>query len=401
MMGTPVGRRRVLKGAAAAVAAGTVPRIVCAAGDPIALGAVVPLTGSGGVYGPPMLKSMQWIVERVNAAGGLLGRPVKLVGEDDETNPDSGVKAARKLIDVDKVPAVMGTWASAVTTAVAPLCWESKTFLTTVSGSDTITLLPHQGYLVRTQPNTNLQMQKMGEFMLELGAKRVFILGAQTPFAETVKMKLADVLTAKGSVMAGALIYDASKTSFRSEVDAALKAQPDMIFLNGYQNDAIVLLKDLYRAGYAGAKVSLAYAINQKVLDAVPQEVAEGTYTLAPSPAVGSVAYKRLSDGLGIADLDPYTSQVADHASLMCLAMARGKEATGRAIHDAIRKVTEPGGVVVDDVVEGLKLLAAGKEIKYTGVSGPCVFTDIGDILDCKFRYEQAVAGRFKLLRVA
>lgn len=396
-----IGRRRVLKGAAAAIAAGAVPRIVRAAAEPVTLGAVVPLTGSGGVYGPPMLKSMQWVVERVNAAGGLLGRPVRLVGEDDETNPDSGVKAARKLIDVDKVPAVMGTWASAVTTAVAPLCWESKTFLTTVSGSDTITLLPHQGYLVRTQPNTNLQMQKMGEFMLELGAKRVFILGAQTPFAETVKKKLTDVLTAKGSAMAGALIYDASKTSFRSEVDEALKAGPDMIFLNGYQNDAIVLLKDLYRAGYAGAKVSLAYAINQKVLDAVPHEVAEGTYTLAPSPAVGSAAYKRLSDGLGIVDLDPYTSQVCDHASLMCLAMAHGKEASGRAIHDAIRKITEPGGAEVDDVVDGLKLLAAGKEIKYTGVSGPCVFTDIGDILDCKFRYEQAVAGKFKLLRVA
>ena len=48
----------------------------------------------------------------------------------------------------------MGTWASAVTTAVAPLCWENKVMLFTVSGADSITRLPHLGYIIRTQPNT-------------------------------------------------------------------------------------------------------------------------------------------------------------------------------------------------------------------------------------------------------
>ncbi len=401
MIGTRYRRRQVLKGAAALAAASVVPRRVRAAGEPITLGAVVPLTGSGGNYGPVMLKAMQWVVDRVNGAGGLLGRELKLVGEDDETNPDSGVKGARKLIDIDKVPAVMGTWASAVTTAVAPLCWESKTMLFTVSGSDTITHLPHQGYIIRTQPNTELQMQKMGEFLAGLGAKRVFILGAQTPFAEPVKRKLGEVLAAHGSAIIGAVIYDQSKSSLRSEVDQALKANPDMVFLNGYQADAIVALKDLYRAGYAGQKVALAYAVNQKVLEALPHEVTEGTYTLAPSPEVGSPAYQRLAGQLGIGDLDPYSCQTCDHASLVSLAIARAGQATGAAIHDSIRKVTERGGAVVDDVAEGLKLIAQGRDVKYTGVSGPCVFTEIGDIVDTKFRYEQAQAGKFKLLRIA
>ncbi|MGU7802809.1 ABC transporter substrate-binding protein, partial [Escherichia coli] len=91
----------------------------------------------------------------------------------------------RKLIDVDKVVAIIGTWSSAVTTAVAPLCWESKTFLATVSGADAITLLPHQGYLIRTQPNTTLQGRKFGEFALAQGARRVFFLSPQTPFFQS------------------------------------------------------------------------------------------------------------------------------------------------------------------------------------------------------------------------
>ncbi len=164
-----IGRRVALLSGVAAVAA---PSVLRAQADPIRIATLTPLTGAGGPYGPAMAKVAAAVVEEVNAAGGVLGRKVQLVSEDDQTSPDAGVRAARKLIDVDKVSAIMGTWASAVTTAVAPLCWESKTFLCTVSGADLITLLPHQGYLVRTQPNTVLQVTRCGEFLISLGAKK-------------------------------------------------------------------------------------------------------------------------------------------------------------------------------------------------------------------------------------
>src|SRR6266404_200057 len=175
-------RRRFLIGAGT-LAATTLPAVAPAQAAPIKLGTLTPLTGAGGNYGPSMRKAMEWVAEQVNGAGGVNGRKIQLASEDDQTNPEAAVRAARKLIDVDKVAAIMGTWASAVTTAVAPLCWESKTFLTTVSGSDSITQLPHQGYLIRTQPNTHLQIGKLGQFILSLKVKRVFVLGAQTPFA--------------------------------------------------------------------------------------------------------------------------------------------------------------------------------------------------------------------------
>src|SRR6266852_5159526 len=176
-------RRRVLQGAAVAAAGVVAPSILRAQAAPLALGVLTPLTGAGGFDGPRMLKAMQAVGREVNAAGGLIGRQIELIVEDDQTNPEAAVRAARKLIDVSKVPVIMGTWASAVTSAVAPVCWESKTFLTTVSGADPITLLPHQGYLIRTQPNSQMQATKHGEFVAATGAKRVFVLGIQAPFA--------------------------------------------------------------------------------------------------------------------------------------------------------------------------------------------------------------------------
>jgi ABC-type branched-subunit amino acid transport system substrate-binding protein len=93
------------------------------------------------------------------------------------------VRAARKLIEVDKVSVILGTWASAVTAAVAPVCWESKTFIMTVSGADSITQLPHQGFLVRTQPTSKLQATAHATYIAGLGKRRIGILGIQAPFA--------------------------------------------------------------------------------------------------------------------------------------------------------------------------------------------------------------------------
>jgi len=395
-------RRTFLRGAGALGIAAAVPMRVFAQGGPIKLGTLTPLTGAGGNYGPSMLKAMQWVVGEVNAAGGVAGRQIQLVSEDDQTNPDAAVRAARKLIDVDRVAAIMGTWASAVTTAVAPLCWESKTFLTTVSGSDTITLLPHQGYLVRTQPNTQLQGRKFAEFMAQVGSKKAALLSIQSPFAQPVEKIVRDEMKKRGAELLINVIYDKDKTTYRSEIDQVLRLKPDMIFLNGYTPDVTIVMKDLFKAGYSGMRMAPAYAVNQKFLDSNPQELTDGTYTIAPSPNISSVAYKRLTTALGNADLDPYSCQTHDHASLVTLALAQAKgDANGTAIRDNVRKISQGSGTKVESAVEGLKLIAQGKAVDFDGASGPCEFNEIGDILDTKFRYEQAEKGKFKLLKIA
>jgi branched-chain amino acid transport system substrate-binding protein len=393
-----IGRRAALAGGVAAFAS---PAVLRAQADPIRLATLTPLTGAGGSYGPVMAKVAAAVTEEVNKAGGVLGRRVVLVSEDDQTSPEAGVRAARKLIDVDKVMAIMGTWASSVTTAVAPLCWESKTFLCTVSGADSITLLPHQGFLIRTQPNSKLQVTRVGEFILSLGAKKVFTMIPQTPFTQSTFDILNQVLP-KGGATHQSLIYDDKKTTYRTEVDQALRASPDVILANGYTPDTTILLKDLYRAGFKGKILGFAYSINQKLLDQIGQpEVVEGVYTFAPSPAEGSGAYERVKAAVGSANPDPYTCQVYDHINMVLMSMALAKDASGVAIKDNIRKVTQGGGKSVDNAVDGLKAIAAGDKVDYAGASGPCDFDDKGDILDCRFRYEQVKAGKFTVVKVA
>src|SRR3954469_20073050 len=400
MSGNTISRRRALQAIAAAAGTAVSAPAILRAQDTLKVGILTPLTGAGGNDGPRMLKAMQAVFDEVNKAGGGLGRKVGGVGGDEQTNPEAAVRAARKLIEVDKVSVIMGTWASAVTSAVAPVCWESKTFLTTVSGADTITLLPHQGYLIRTQPNNHLQAQKHAEFMASLGVKRVFCLAIQAPFALPTQKRLAEVLPQHGSELIGAVIYEKDKTTYRSEIDQALRAKPDFLYLNSYAPDLTVLLRDLYRAGFEGGRLTQSYALTSKVLESLPAEVTEGAYTVAPSADVDSPAFGLAAKRLSL-EPDSYETQATDWISLVILTIAKAREASGTALRDNVRKIAQGSGVKIYSALEGLKALAEGKEINYEGASGPCDFTDIGDIIDCKFRYQQVAGAKFKFLKVA
>ena len=397
---TKITRRSLLQGGTAASVAAALPIRATAQGEPLKFGILTPLTGAGGQDGPRMLKAMQAVIDEVNKGGGVLGRKIETIVEDDQTNPEAAVRAARKLIEVNKVPVIMGTWASAVTSAVAPVCWESKTFLCTVSGADSITQLPHQGYLIRTQPNSKLQATSHAEFVAGMGHKKVAVIGIQAPFALSTKEHLDNVLKTKGAGVVAHMIYEKDKPTYRSEIDQAMRANPDFLYLNGYAPDTVVVLRDLFKANINLPKFAQSYAVPQKTLDTIPPEVSAKLFTGQPSADIDSKAFTLAAQRLGMAEPDAYEAQATDWASLVILTVAKAKEATGTALKDNVRKISQGGGQKVYSAVEGLKALAEGKEINYEGASGPCDFTDIGDIQGCRFRYMEVVDGKLKFLRI-
>jgi len=395
-----INRRSLIKGiGAAATLTLAAPAILRAQETPLRLGTLTPLTGAGGPYGPTMVDAVRKVIDNINGSG-VLKREIVLVSEDSQTNPEAAVRAARKLIDVDQVSAIIGTWASAVTTAVAPMCWESKTMLFTVSGADSITQLPHDGYIIRTQPNTTLQGLKFGAFAIELGGKRVFFLTPQTPFADSQFVTITSSVEEAGGVTER-LIYDDKKPSLRSEVDQALRFNPDVIILGGYTPDTTILMRDLYRSGFEGKLIGFGYSINQDLLNGLPADVVEGAYTLSPSPAEGSKAYDELAELVGVAAPDTYTCQVYDHINMILTTVAKAGGVSGTEIRDTIRTISQGGGTVVENATAGIEAVQAGDKVDYSGASGPCDFNDIGDIVDANFRYEQVVDGKITLLKIA
>lgn len=393
-------RRNFIANTGVALAALASPAISFAQTKEIRLGTLTPLSGAGGSYGTLMQEAMAKVVAEINGTGGINGQQIILSSEDDQTSPEAGVRAARKLIDVDKVGAILGTWASSVTTAVAPLCWESKTALFTVSGADSITQLPHQGYIFRTQPPNTLLVEGATNFILDDGGEKLAFLGLQTPFAENSVKTMTRVAKDRGKSVES-LIYEGGKTSYRSEVDQILRGQPDWILLGGYTPDNIIVLQDLYRAGYKGKIIGFAFAINSKLIESLPNEVTNGIVTFQGASAVDSVGYKKLLSLLDRTEVDPYTAQAFDHINLALLAIARAGGSSGTEIRDNVRAISQGDGQEVNLASEGIPLLAKGESVNYAGASGPCDFSEIGDITSGKLRYTRVEDGKSIFIKIA
>jgi len=393
-------RRQAIAGASALAALPLVlPSVGFAqASEPIRLAGLVSLTGGGSPFGPSDRMAHQAVIDEVNAAGGILGRKIEYFAEDDETNPEAGVRAARKLIDVNKVSAIMSVFASAVATAVLPLCWENKVMMLAIAAADSIAMLPHQGYFVRTQPHTELQGREFANFAIKRGAKHFFVMMPQTPFTDSVMKGIKDLCGPKG-IKVSTLVYDAKKTSLRSEVEEMMRATPDLLMIGGYQPDDIVLAKDVYRADYKGTSIGFAYGLTPQFIDGAGKEAAEGIYSIEPVPAAGSAAYARLKTMLKRDQLDTYVCQAYDHVNLAILSMAKAGQASGTAIRDTIRKITDDSGVKVDNAPDGVKAIADGKEINYQGASGPCRFDEHGNIIEVEFRLNQIRDGKIVVVK--
>src|SRR5262245_32532634 len=396
-------RRQLLEVSATAGLVLGAPAIVRAQSkEPIPIGTLCPLTGAGGSYGPDMQKAVVAVAERVNGSGGIHGRPIQLFHEDDQTNAEAGVRAARKLIDVNKVVAIVATWASAVTLAVKPLCIEARVFLIGVSGADAVTQGDHKGYVARTQPNTNLQGRMYAKFAASKKEwKRVAYLALQTPFAVPFGEGFTSILKAGGVTITDNLIYEDKKPSYRSEVTRVLATNPDLIMLGGYTPDSVVMAKDIYKAGYKGAILAPSFAINAKFIEGVGPEVAEGIWNMDRAPLFDSPAYKEFSAAVPRTDQSPYAPQAWDQMSIVALALAAGKgEVSGTVIKDHLRAVANPPGTVVYSYAEGAKLLGEAKKINYEGASGSCEFDAIGDILSAPFAVQEVRKGKSELVQV-
>jgi len=393
--GNGITRRQSLKaiGAAAGLFAVGLP-MELSAQEPIRLATLCPLTGAGGPYGPQMQEVVIRVVKEINDSGGIYGHQIQLFNEDSQTNPEAAVRATHKLIDVNKVIVIMGTWASAVTLAVAPICYTNKVLEISVSGADSISDLQDDDYIFRTQPNSNLQAEVHGKFGLEKGWKKIGYMALQTPFAKTFGDNYKRVVEAGGGKIVEYLVYEADRPSYRSELTKVLASKPDHIMLMGYTPDSTVIFKELFKMGYKGGIQGPSYAVNQKLVDNVGAEVAEGAYGLDPGMDPQSPASKNLFRLMGTTEVNTYAAQTYDHINLITLSLAEGKVYTGTGIRDHLRTIANPPGVEVGNFQDGMKYLKEGKKINYQGASGACDFDKKGDILSRPFSFSQVKNGK-------
>ena len=182
--GNGIGRRTVLKGAAAVGAATlAAPYVVRAQGAPINIGVLLPFTGSQGAYGPDMRKAAEVTTKMINDAGGILdGRRFQLFFEDDESSPTAGLTATKKLLEIHKCQAVIGIWGSPIAMAIKNPLIQANTCMMVSGAANAITEGDTKGLVWRYQAKATDWGPGMAKAMLSRGWKNVSILAQQNPF---------------------------------------------------------------------------------------------------------------------------------------------------------------------------------------------------------------------------
>ena len=127
----------------------------------IKVGVIQPLTGAFAASGTYVSNGARIAADEINAGGGVLGRKIELVVEDNKSNPTEAASVAEKLIVRDKVPVLMGAWGSSLTLAVMPKLMEYQVpMLVETSSSDKITTIGNPFVFRISPPRVGLRLTK-------------------------------------------------------------------------------------------------------------------------------------------------------------------------------------------------------------------------------------------------
>jgi branched-chain amino acid transport system substrate-binding protein len=220
------------------------------ASDAVAIGAVFPLSGQVALYGLESRDGILLAVDEINAAGGLLGKKLTLIVEDDEGNAEKSVNAFTKLTSRNKVSIILGSSTSGATQAMTALAQRGKVVL--MSPSATNTAVTRSGdYIFRACFIDPFQGIVGADFVFDtLGARRAAILydaGADynTGLAESFRNRFSDM----GGEIAADEAYQTGDVDFNAQVTRIKAANPDVVYLPNYYNDVALQAKQLRAQG--------------------------------------------------------------------------------------------------------------------------------------------------------
>ena len=215
------------------------------------LGLICPLSGSSAISGQIMQNATKMAVDEINAAGGINGSiPINLVAVDDEGVPATSVTAMQKLVEQDKVNAVIGAQASSCTLANMEITKAAKIPQITPASSNVAVTQSGNDYIYQLTATDELHMRNvMGYMADEYGAKSFAILYESSDFG-TGGFKIASTVCDDfGLEMVDSEVYNSGDTDFSVPLGKIKQADPDFVIFWGYHTEVAMIRRQMQQYG--------------------------------------------------------------------------------------------------------------------------------------------------------
>ncbi|PRR82153.1 ABC transporter substrate-binding protein [Clostridium vincentii] len=204
----------------------------------IKIGAIGPLSGAASTYGISVKEGATLLEKEVNDAGGINGKQIKFFFEDDQADPNSALQAFNKLVDDEKVCAVLGGVTSGATLAIAPNATSREIPMITPTGTEpTITNLGGE-YMFRGCFVDSFQGEALGKYATEtLGKKTAAVLyNAGSDYSKGIADSFKTKFEAEGGTITEFLTYNDKDTDFKAQLTKIKSDNPDVLVLPDYYN---------------------------------------------------------------------------------------------------------------------------------------------------------------------
>jgi len=253
-------------------------------GDTIKIGYIGPLTGEAASFGVDILNGAKLAVDEINADGGIDGRQIKLIAEDGRCTGTDAASAAQKLINVDKVVAIVGGQCSGETLAAAPIAEAAEVVMvSSVSSSPDVTTAGD--FIFRVYPSDALKTKVMAKYFSQMGYGKVAIITENTDYAIAFRDALVDSV-GEDAVVFNEVVEPSTK-DFRTLITRLQKTEFDVFVPNG-QTDAVIaaMMQQLREQGLEQPAVGQD-ASDSVALGELATEAVEGMRMINTSSALG------------------------------------------------------------------------------------------------------------------
>jgi ABC-type branched-subunit amino acid transport system substrate-binding protein len=388
-----------------ALAAAPIARADC----PITIGMVMELTGPAGAYGQAGAKAVDMAFRDFNDAGGVDGCKLATDTRDSQSQGSVAVDQANQLVNIKKVPVIIGGIISSVsipilTSVTAPA---GVVQVSPASSSPTLTELGRQGktngVFFRTITSDALQGVAAAKFALDQGLKKIAVIHVNNDFGVNMVREFKAAYEKLGGEITSVTPYNEKQSSYSAEADAAMKGEPQALYLVSYPVDGATIAR-AWISGGGPQKFLLNDGMNSSdFIQAVGAKFLEGALGTSsgtaetPSTDYFNKNFEAFSGG--VKPDAPAADRSYDAGAIVALAIAKAGKPDSGAIKAAIRQVVADGGEPIfagkEEFAKALGLIKAGKPIKYEGVIGPVSFDQYGDITG-PFRLWRIQSGEVK-----
>lgn len=325
--------------------------------DEIVLGEYVPLTGTTATFGISTDQAVRMALEEVNAAGGVGGRTVRLVVEDDQSKPDEAATAATKLIRQDRVVALLGEISSGRSLAAAPICQGARVPM--LSPSSTHPKVTETGnYIFRVCFTDPFQGRVDAQIAWEImKVKRAAVLyDVRNEYSVGLKTYFAQAFQGYGGQIVGAQSYSEGDSDFRAQLTQLKSKGPEVLYVPGYYTEVGLIARQAREMGISAPLLG-GDGWDSPKLTEIGGDALEGSYFSnhyapdLPNPRVQAFAakYRRR---YGSAP-DSLAALGYDAARVLCDAIRRAGSTEGAKIRDALAATKDFPGVTGDITIDG------------------------------------------------